>query len=127
MTDGSAKPELLWETKPEKERYYGTPLYADGFIYAINQKYVYSVIDAKTGAVVATRKLDLGGTVYPSITLGGKYLYVSDDAGKTLVLEPGTEYKEVAANKLEAFRSCPLFVGKRVYIRTQKNLFCFGE
>jgi hypothetical protein len=88
---------------------------------------VYSVIDARTGAVAATRKLDLGGTVYPSVTVGGKYLYVSDDTGKTLVLELGTEYKEVAANKLEGFRASPLFAGKRAYIRTFKNVFCLGE
>ena len=50
-----------------------------------------------------------------------------DDSGTTMVLEPGREPKEVATNALESFRSSPVFVGKRVYIRGLEHLYCIGE
>ena len=47
--------------------------------------------------------------------------------GETVVLQAGREYKELARNKLEEFRSSLVFEGKRVYIRTAKHLYCIGE
>lgn len=118
----------FWRGKLKKDRYYASPLLHNGLIYAITQKNVLSVIDAKDGALVYTRKLSLGGgTVYPSITLAGDYLYVSIDNGTTFVLKPGREYEEVSRNKLELFRSSPVFKGKRLYIRGYKNLYCIGK
>ncbi|MHC4983091.1 MAG: hypothetical protein ACYTF6_07990 [Planctomycetota bacterium] len=45
----------------------------------------------------------------------------------TIVLEPGREYKQAAKNKLEGFRSCPVFLGKRMYVRGLKHLYCIGQ
>jgi len=118
----------LWQTRPNKDRYYASPVCHDGLIYAINQKAVFSAIDAATGEVVYEQKLDLGkGTAFSSITLAGDYLFVSSDNGTTVVVDPGREYKEIARNTLEAFRSCPVFSGKRMYIRGLKNLYCIGQ
>ncbi len=122
-----AQPEILWTTTPEKDRYYSSPLWHDGLIYCITRGNVFSIIDAATGAVVHTRKLDLGGTAYPSITLVGKHILVSSDTGKTAVLEPGREAKEVGRNSFEPFRTTPVFAGKRFYVRTLKALYCIGE
>ena len=54
-------------------------------------------------------------------------LYVSSDNGTTVVLQPGREYKELARNSLETFRSSLVFEGKRMYVRTTKGLWCIGE
>jgi hypothetical protein len=123
------KPEPLWRCKGLKggELWFSSPLYHDGLIYVINGNCSYSVLDARTGKIVHFDKLDFGGRVYPSITLAGKYVYVSSDNGTTIVLEPGREYKEIARNTLETFRSSPVFEGRRMYIRTQKHLWCIGE
>ena len=122
--------EQLWRTtKIKKDRYYASSLVHDGLIYAITRYGVLSVLDAATGDIVYSRKQQLKKKeeVYSSITLGGKYVYVSSDSGATIVLEPGREYKEVAANALETFRSCPVFEGARMYIRGYKNLYCIGK
>ncbi|MDK1030957.1 MAG: PQQ-binding-like beta-propeller repeat protein, partial [Planctomycetia bacterium] len=119
--------EKLWDTKPKKERYYSSPAVGDGLVYAVNQKGVFSAIDAETGEIVYEQKLKMAGTVYPSISLAGKYIYVASEGGTTVVLEAGREFKEVAVNKLEKMRSSPVFVGKRLYIRGMKNLYCIGQ
>ena len=118
----------LWTTKPQKDRYYASPVVHDGLVYAITQKHIFSAIDAKTGEVVYEENLKLGkGQAYPSIALAGKYLFVSGMSGTTAIIQPGREFKEVARNSLEEFRSCPVFAGKRMYIRTTKHVYCVGK
>jgi outer membrane protein assembly factor BamB len=127
VSEGLLKPEVLWTTTPKKDRYYASPVYHDGLLYAVTQKGELSVIDANTGKVVTEKTLNLGGTFYPSITLAGAYIFVSSDAGKTVVFQPGPECKEIARNTLEPFRSSPVFVGDRMYVRAAKGLYCIGK
>lgn len=125
---GDGKLSQVCEGDIERDRYYGSPLIHKGLVYAITQANVFSVLDQKSGETVYSRKLNLGkGTVYPSITLGGKHVFISHDNGTTIVIEPGRQYKEVAKNKLEAFRSSPVFIGERMYVRTLKHLYCIGK
>jgi outer membrane protein assembly factor BamB len=123
-----AKPEPLWKGNLKGGGYwFASPIYHDGLIYAVQQNCSFSVVDAQTGKLVYFEKLDFGGDAYPSICLAGKYIYLSSDNGTTIVLEPGREYKEVARNRLETFRSSPVFEGRRMYVRTQGHLWCIGE
>lgn len=108
--------------------WFPSPVLHDALIYAMNASSIFSVVDATTGQVVSERRLDFGGgQSYPSITLAGNRLFVSSDNGTTIVLEPGREYKELARNSLETFRSSLVFEGKRMYVRTTKGLWCIGE
>lgn len=108
--------------------WFPSPILHDGLIYAMNASSIFSVVDAQTGEVVYERRLDFGGgQSYPSITLAGNHLFLSSDNGTTIVLEPGREYKEVARNPLESFRSSLVFEGQRLYVRTTKGLWCIGQ
>lgn len=122
------KPSSLWTNITITDgRYYATPLVHDGLVYAVNQGQKLTVMDKKSGAVVYENNLNfLQKVAYPSPTLGGKHIFISSEGGQTVVIEPGREYKEVSRNTLEAFRSCPVFVGDRLYIRGLKNLWCIG-
>jgi hypothetical protein len=71
-----------------------------------------------------------------STTLGGKYLFVRDDQGQTLVLESGPQYKELAKNLLIEYnpegaqpeaQSNFFFEGPRIYFRTRGYLYCIGK
>jgi outer membrane protein assembly factor BamB len=130
--DAPVKFEPLWKGKGTSIKgggyWFPSPILHDGLLYAMNASAYFTVVDAQTGQRVYEEKLDFGGgQCYPSITLAGKYLFASSDNGHTLVLEPGRELKEVAHNSLEPFRSSLVFEGKRMYVRTQKHLWCIGE
>ena len=126
--DDAFKTEVLWTlSEIEGDRYYASAVYHDGIIYCINQKSDFSAVDAATGKLIYAEKLNLGATVYPSVTLAGDKLFVSAENGVTAVVQPGREFKEIGRNKLEHFRSSPVFDGKRMYIRTMKKLYCIGE
>ncbi len=128
--DIPAKWEPLWKGTNLKGGgyWFPSPILHDGLIYGLCASSILSVADAKTGKLVYDQRLEFGGgQSYPSITLAGKYLYVSSDNGTTIVLEPGREYKEIARNNLETFRSSLVFEGRRMYVRTTKGLWCIGE
>lgn len=122
-----AAPQRLWQGGINKDRYYASPLIHEGLIYDVNRKGVLSVIDAADGKTVYEQKLEgfKDPNFYPSPTLGGKHVFISS-GGITAVLKPGRAYEEVARNTLEDFRGCPVFVGKRVFIRGRSALWCFA-
>jgi len=109
---------------------WASPVFHDGMIYTITLFGTFSAIDARTGSVVCEKTLvdyKSSGQFYPSIACAGKYLYVSGKDGMTLVIEPGSECKEIARNKLEPFIATPIFDGKRMYVRGEKTMYCIGE
>lgn len=118
----------LWQTEAKGRNHFACPVLHEGLIYSLSATSVLSVINATDGKVLTERRLDLGqGTVYPSLAIAGNYLYASSDNGTTLVLTPGRDPAEIGRNQLDRFMSSPVFYGKRMYLRTHKNLYCIGE
>jgi outer membrane protein assembly factor BamB len=123
-----AKMKPLWKTKVKGDGYwFSSPVIDEGLLYAASDQGLLTVLEADTGKIVYEERLNLGGATYPSISLAGNRVFVSSDNGSTVVVQPGREYKELARSKLEPFRSSLVFEGKRVYVRTEKNLYCIGE
>ncbi len=123
-----------------------SPLVHDGLVYIISSDGVLMVVDALKGELVYDKALDLDvfdtcygdeirGGCSSSPTLGGKYVYIFGNQGQTLVLEPGREFKSVARNRIEQVAggrqeiviTCPVFDGRRIYLRTTRNLYCIEE
>jgi outer membrane protein assembly factor BamB len=126
----------LWKNTFEG-LFYGSGVLHDGLLYTVCNKGRFRILDAKTGELLATKGLEIPSAgsragmpranIYPSITLAGKHLFVSNDRGDALVLEPGREYKEVKQNQLdEGAGGTPVFTGKRIYVRGGANLYCLG-
>jgi hypothetical protein len=97
----------------------------DGLIYGVDTQGTLEVKEAKSGKQVYRQRLPLT-QVYSSITLAGDKLYIFDTRGKALVFKPGRKFERLAVNDLEATGSCPTFVGDRLYVRGQRNLYCLS-
>ncbi len=130
--DGNLALENLWQTSLPGDRFYASPVYHDGLIYAITRGQRFTVIDATDGNVVRDEKLDLskaggGNSVYSSPTLAGDQLYLFGLDGSALVIDPGPTGKIVARNAIEETRSCPVFLDTRMYLRGMSKLYCIGQ
>jgi hypothetical protein len=72
-----------------------------------------------------------GGAIpaaYASITLAGKYLFLSSNRGETVVLEADRRARLVRRNKLSVGTgSSPVFCGDQMFIRDGDRLFCIGR
>ena len=133
----------------------GSPLLYNGLAYLVNGDGILTVMDAAKGEIVYQKVLDLAPMPVgfascaietgcsSSPTLGGKYIYLWDNQGTALVIEPGRVYKQIARNRIEQFwyanrndkkslpqqentASNPVFEGNRLYFRGEVNLYCIG-
>ena len=128
----------LWDQELEGT-FYASAVCDKGLIYAVANEYKFTILDARDGKILAARDFDFSistgrlanaeaANMYPSITLAGNHLFVFNDQGDALVLEPGKQYRELKRNQLGAGHgSVPVFDGKRIYLRSGQNLFCIGE
>ena len=132
------------QKNPFDRGFVASPLYVDGLIYQITQGAGLMVHDAATGTLVyrvilalkpRTQYWNWAGTS-ASPTLAGKYIYLMDNQGTTLVIAPGKAYKEIAHNLIEESKdgkeqvqnvSTPIFEGTRMYYRTPGYLYCIGD
>jgi outer membrane protein assembly factor BamB len=136
------------------------PLYHDGLLYCIQtcgRLVVYDTkkVYAKEALCYATfppfdfknptHRHTQGCGLGSSPALAGKYIYLMDNAGCTIVIEPGREYKQVAKNNIDCITpkgyeannlygprqettlSTPIFEGHCIFIRSEQNLYCIAD
>jgi outer membrane protein assembly factor BamB len=132
------RPEKLWDSDDLEGEFFASPVYHEGMIYTVANEGTFYALEARTGRLVYKKELDLrsaGGqpgrppaNLYPSVTLAGKRLLVGNDAGETLVLQPGEQYKEAGRNTIDN-GSGASFVpdGDRLFLRAGAMLYCIGS
>jgi hypothetical protein len=115
-----------------------SPVCQDGIFYTVNEYGDFVAFDTATEKILYTEYVDLQPInqahgvpgISASLTIAGKYLYVIDNCGTTVVLQPGREYKQLARNAFntgDITQSTPVFEGKCMYVRSAANLYCIGE
>ncbi len=132
------------DKSPFDRGYVASPLLVDGLIYQVTQGGGLVVNEAATGALVYKKVLPLKPRTHywdwagcgASPTMAGKYIYLMDNQGTTLVIKPGRKYEQVASNFIAELRdgkeqaqnlATPVFEGTRMYYRTPGYLYCIGE
>ncbi len=134
--DGIARPRTPDGSWPDRWMA-ASPLWWDGPIYAVD---IYETLYRED--------LELEGLfhynavrVAASPALIGKYFYVIDNQGTTLVLEPGREFRVVAKNRIgmrlerrvpipdqETIAYAPIVTdGERLYVRGERFLYAIGK
>jgi outer membrane protein assembly factor BamB len=119
--------EKLWEQELPGD-IIASPVLKDGMLFTVpSGSPEYRVLNAATGEVVLEKGLDLTPNLYPSLALAGKYLYMGNDRGEMVVLEPGREYRQIQANELpEGSGASPVFAGCHLFLRGGAILYCIG-
>jgi outer membrane protein assembly factor BamB len=101
-------------------------LYADGLLFCIKESGTIACLDAKTGQTVWREHL--GGRYNASPVLAEGRLYCLCEDGSTTVLAAARQFKRLAKNPLEGpCNASPAISGGRIFIRSQKLLFCIGR
>ena len=104
-----------------------SPVVYDGLIYWVTQDGRMFCHDADTGEVVWRKRLP--GNFTPSLVAGDGKVYVQATDGRTLVLEAGRRFVQLAENAvtLERESNASLAIaGGRIYIRGGDHLFSIG-
>ncbi|HEY2910854.1 MAG TPA: PQQ-binding-like beta-propeller repeat protein [Gemmataceae bacterium] len=111
--------------------YVPSPLLADGRLYftQLNDN-LLTVLDAETGKVLIDKERLPGVRNFYASPLGAAgRVYFVDRYGTTLVIKAGKDEVEVlATNKLDdAIDASPVAVGKQLFLRGEKLLYCIEE
>ena len=124
---GQLKSEKLWEQELPGD-VISSPILKDGLLYVVPSGAAeYRVLNAATGEVVIEKSLDLSPNLYPSLATAGKYLYLGNDRGEVIVIEPGREFKQLRQNELpDGSGASPVFAGSHLYLRGGPILYCIG-
>jgi outer membrane protein assembly factor BamB len=122
----SSTEQVAWK-RTDAGPYVASPLLHDGLIYLTKERQAILVcVDARTGDIkYGPQRLPEMDTVYASLLGAGGRVYVASREGTTVVLKAGPKYEVLATNKLpEPIDASPVAVGKQLYLRGAKNLYC---
>ena len=94
-------------------------------LYMVSDEGIASCLDAQTGKVQWSERLNGGFSASP--ILAGEHLYMPNQTGKTLVLKTGRVYEPVATNTLDAgCMASPAVAGDDLILRTKTHLYSIG-
>jgi outer membrane protein assembly factor BamB len=121
---GGKPPEPLWVSKnpgPVEP----SLLYYRGLLYALMDNGVLVCLDGKTG--IEHYRERLGGSCNSSPIASDGRIYVSNNDGKTFVVQAGIKFEFLATNDLgERITASPAISGDRLIVRTDSHLYCIG-
>jgi hypothetical protein len=119
--------DVVWQTRGSQEDRLASPVIHGGLLFSAMASGILDVFDIETGKLLKRKRLELGeGRVDGSLSLANGRLYIQSTNGTTVVLEPTSDFPEVARNKAEGSSSSPFFVDQRILFRTPTHLICIG-
>lgn len=126
-TGDELKAVPLWTCPSSRGQYQiASPVVHDGHVYSVSLTGIIQATNCRTGEQVFQHRLPVSSRVYTSIQFAGGRLYVADQTGTTVVLNPGPEYSEAAVNALDFHPTCIAFADSRIFVRTYQHLYCIG-
>jgi outer membrane protein assembly factor BamB len=120
----SAAPALVWSYERDTPYVPSPLLYRGGLYFLKSNSGVLTQLDAKTGTVRYTHRLEATPNVYASPVAADGRVYVVGREGSTVVLSAGPEPKVLATNALDESTDASLaLVDSEIYLRGSKHLY----
>lgn len=114
--------QIAWEQKkgvPTQP----SPIYVKPFLYAITDGGIATCYSPTNGEIVWQERV--GGNFSASPVFADGKIYFLSEAGETTVIAAGPEFKVISKNPLgEKCQASMAVSGRRLFIRSDKNLFC---
>ena len=110
-----------------------SPVLHGGHLYFVHEgRGVMNCVDLKTGGSVFSEELSPNpGGVYASLLLAGGKIYCVGRGGRTTIIEAAPRLSVGGNTTLEngrgMFNASPVADGGRLYLRSNKWLYCIGE
>lgn len=119
--------DVLWREKkmlPEVP----SPLYYQQRIYMVRDGGMFSCLDATTGRLRYRERLGAEGAYFASPVAGDGKIYAASREGVVVVINAGDKLDVLARNDLgDTIAATPALVDGKIYVRTDKHLYAFGE
>jgi outer membrane protein assembly factor BamB len=127
--EGDVTERVVWK-RNDSAPYVSTPVMYEETLYVTkSQDPLLTIVDAKTGeTLMEPQRLPSLNNLYASPLAANGRIYFSSRNGTTVVLKHGNEAEVLATNELgEGLDASPIAVGKRLFLRGEKHLFCVEQ
>jgi outer membrane protein assembly factor BamB len=127
--EGNVTERVVWK-RNDTAPYVSTPVMYEETLYVTkSQDPLLTIVNARTGeTLMEPQRLPSLNNLYASPLAANGRIYFSSRNGTTVVLKHGNEAEVLATNELgEGLDASPIAVGKRLYLRGEKHLFCVEE
>jgi outer membrane protein assembly factor BamB len=106
--------------------YVATPLVHKGIFWMVKDGGIVTKLDAATGRVLQEERIPGPGSYYASPVTGDGKVYFASEAGLVSVLANQPEWNVLSSHNFkEKIYATPVIAGDRIFIRTEKALYCF--
>lgn len=106
-----------------------TPIVHEGHLYWANEEGMAFCLEAKTGKSVYQERLNSGRIYASGVLAEGRLYYVSREQG-TYVVAAAPQFELIAENKIagdpSVFNATPALAEGRIYLRSDRALYCIG-
>jgi hypothetical protein len=118
---------LLWR-ESENVAEVPSPLCYKDYVYVVKNGGFFSCVDKRTGKLIYKTRIKGTGPYFASPIAANNRIYVSSHNGKVIVFQAGDEMKISIENNLgEQILATPAIVDNKLYLRTDKHLYAFGD
>lgn len=118
---------VAWRV-PGQAPYVPSPLAYGDYVYLVKTGGIVSCFEATTGNQVWKERLGASGDYYASPVAGDGKLFLVSEAGKVSVLAAGPKFQLLREGSLgERCFATPAIAAGKLYLRTESNLYCFGQ
>lgn len=125
--DAATAPQIAWRDQ-KKLPEVASPLYYRDRLYTVRDGGLISCLEAKTGREIYRERLGPRGSYFASPIAADGKIYAASLDGTISVVAAGDALKVLARNRLgEAIAATPAAVDGKLYVRTDKHLWAFGE
>ena len=126
--DISGSAAIAWEYNQDTP-YVPSPLLYRGNLYFLkHNRGILTALDLQSGAVIyGPQRLDIDGAYASPVGANG-HIYIAGLDGTVLVLKHGDQFEVAATNQLDdRFSASPVMVGKQIFLRGERYLYCIAE
>jgi outer membrane protein assembly factor BamB len=121
------KTNIAWR-EPKGVPEIPSPLELEGRVYAVTNGGIVTVVEAKTGKLIYRARLGAGGGYFSSPVAADGKVYFASGEGVISVVAPAEQLNVIARNDLgEPIYATPAIVDNKIYVRTSKHLYAFGD
>jgi len=118
---------FLWGNS-EQPSHVCSPLYYNNNVYMIRDGGIISCFHSESGKLLYRERLGTTGAYFSSPIAAGGRIYIASRNGIITVLDDGDQLNILSKNDLgDIIMATPAVVDDKLYIRTAKSLYAFGE
>jgi outer membrane protein assembly factor BamB len=120
-------PILVWKHQ-RGAPYVSSPLVHNGVFWMVKDGGIVTKLDAAAGQLLQEERLPGMGGYYASPVAGDGKVYFAGELGMVSILAETRDWRLISSHDFqEKIYATPVIEDGRIFIRTQKALYCFGR